>query len=183
MTAILEVRDLFTKFYTLDGIVNAVNGVSFNVDEGETLAIVGESGSGKSVSMMSLVGLIPMPPGRIEGGQAIFHGFQGSCDLLKLSPKELNEVRGGQIGFVFQDPQTSLNPILRIGEQISESLVRHVGMSASQARDRAVELLGEVGIPESAASIQSLSIRIFRRHAPAGNDRNRHCLQPCTHYC
>jgi len=148
MSPILEVRDLVTKFYTLDGVVNAVNGVSFNLEEGEILAIVGESGSGKSVSMLSLLGLIPTPPGRIEGGQALFHGSQGARDLLRLPTRELNEVRGGQIGFVFQDPNTSLNPILTIGDQISESLVRHLGLSQSQARTRVVDLLGEVGIPD-----------------------------------
>lgn len=148
MAALLEVKDLVTKFYTLDGVVNAINGVSFSIEAGETLAIVGESGSGKSVSMMSLVGLIPSPPGKIEGGQAVFQGKKGSCDLLKLSPDEMNEVRGGQIGFVFQDPQTSLNPILRIGDQVSETLIRHLGMNQAQAHDRVVELLGEVGIPD-----------------------------------
>ncbi len=149
MTPILEVKDLVTKFDTLDGIVNAINGVSFSLEEGETLAIVGESGSGKSVSMLSLVGLIRMPPGRIESGQALFRNAQGTRDLLKLSSRELNDVRGGQIGFVFQDPQTSLNPILTIGEQISESLTQHMGFSPKQARARAVELLSEVGIPDS----------------------------------
>ncbi len=148
MTPILEVKNLVTKFDTLDGIVNAINGVSFSLEEGETLAIVGESGSGKSVSMLSLVGLIRMPPGRIEGGQALFHTSHGTRDLLKLSPKELNHVRGGQIGFVFQDPQTSLNPIMTVGEQITESLAQHLGLSPGRARTRAVELLNEVGIPD-----------------------------------
>ncbi len=148
MQPILEVRDLVTKFYTLDGVVNAVNGASFSLAEGETLAVVGESGSGKSVSMMSLLGLIPTPPGRVEGGEALFHGARGTRDLLKLSSDELNDVRGGQIGFVFQDPQTSLNPILTVGEQITETLTRHLGMTATQAYTRALELLAEVGIPD-----------------------------------
>jgi oligopeptide transport system ATP-binding protein len=148
MAVILEVKDLVTKFYTLDGVVNAVNGVSFTLDEGETLAVVGESGSGKSVSMMSVMGLISSPPGKVEGGQALFYSSQGTRDLLKLSPKEMNEVLGGQIGFVFQDPQTSLNPILKVGEQISESLVKHLGISARDARLRSLELLAEVGIPD-----------------------------------
>ena len=115
MSRILEVRDLITKFYTLDGVVNAVNGVSFDLDEGETLAIVGESGSGKSVTMMSLLGLIPCPPGKIEGGTAHFTMGEGSRDLLQLSVDELRDVRGGEIGFVFQDPISTLNPILTIG--------------------------------------------------------------------
>lgn len=148
MSVVLEVSDLVTKFYTLDGVVNALNGVSFSLEEGETLAVVGESGSGKSVTMMSLLGLIPSPPGRVVNGKAMFQSPLGNVDLLKLSPRELNEVRGGHIGFVFQDPQTSLNPILTVGHQITESLTRHMGMTESQARASAMELLGEVGIPD-----------------------------------
>jgi len=148
MSTILKVTDLVTKFYTLDGIVNAVNGVSFDLSEGETLAIVGESGSGKSVTMMSLLGLIPSPPGKVEGGQALFITPECSRDLLQLSPEELRDVRGGQIGFVFQDPISTLNPILTIGEQISEVLTRHMGMSKGQARVRAIKLLTSVGIPD-----------------------------------
>lgn len=148
MTPILEVRDLVTKFYTLDGVVNAVNGVSFDLDEGETLAIVGESGSGKSVTMMSLLGLIPMPPGKVENGTAFFMSPHGRQDLLTMSTEELRDVRGGQIGFVFQDPISTLNPIMTIGEQISETLTRHLGMSREQARTRAVKLLTMVGIPD-----------------------------------
>ena len=145
MSKILEVKNLVTKFYTLDGVVNAVNGVSFDLEEGETLAIVGESGSGKSVTMMSLLGLIPMPPGKVESGEVIFYGHQ---DLLQLTPAELRDVRGGQIGFVFQDPISTLNPILTIGEQISETLVRHKGMSKEQAHERTLKLLAQVGIPD-----------------------------------
>ena len=145
MSKILEVKNLVTKFYTLDGVVNAVNGVSFDLEEGETLAIVGESGSGKSVTMMSLLGLIPMPPGKVESGEVIFYGHQ---DLLQLAPAELRDVRGGQIGFVFQDPISTLNPILTIGEQISETLVRHLGMNKEQAHERTLKLLTQVGIPD-----------------------------------
>jgi oligopeptide transport system ATP-binding protein len=145
MSKVLEVKDLVTKFYTLDGVVNAVNGVSFELEDGETLAIVGESGSGKSVTMMSLLGLIPMPPGKVENGEAIFMERQ---DLLQMTPAELRDVRGGQIGFVFQDPISSLNPILTIGEQISETLVKHMGMSSNEARERVIELLTQVGIPD-----------------------------------
>jgi len=145
MSKLLEVKNLVTKFYTLDGVVNAVNGVSFDLHDGETLAIVGESGSGKSVTMMSLLGLIPMPPGKVESGEAIFYGDQ---DLLKLTPAELRNIRGGQIGFVFQDPISTLNPILTIGEQISETLERHKGMSKEDARGRTIELLAQVGIPD-----------------------------------
>jgi oligopeptide/dipeptide ABC transporter ATP-binding protein len=148
MDRILEVKDLVTKFYTLDGVVNAVNGVSFDLEEGETLAIVGESGSGKSVTMMSLLGLIPMPPGKIEKGQALFTTEAGTRDLLQLSKEDLRDVRGGQIGFVFQDPISTLNPILTIGEQISETLTRHLNMTRNEAHGRTVRLLTSVGIPD-----------------------------------
>ncbi|MCB9419258.1 MAG: ABC transporter ATP-binding protein [Ardenticatenaceae bacterium] len=148
MAKILEVNNLVTKFYTLDGVVNAVNGVSFDLEEGETLAIVGESGSGKSVTMMSLLGLIPMPPGKIESGTAYFTGVNGRYDLLKMSPEKLRNVRGGQIGFVFQDPISTLNPILTIGEQIAETLTRHKQMSKEEAREHTIRLLAQVGIPD-----------------------------------
>jgi oligopeptide transport system ATP-binding protein len=145
---VLEVNNLVTKFYTLDGVVNAVNGVSFDLDEGETLAIVGESGSGKSVTMMSLLGLIPSPPGEVEAGTAFFSGPEGRRDLLQLSKEELRDVRGGQIGFVFQDPISTLNPILTIGEQIAETLTRHQMMTREQAHERTLKLLAQVGIPD-----------------------------------
>ncbi|MFQ5615578.1 MAG: ABC transporter ATP-binding protein [Anaerolineales bacterium] len=148
MLKVLEVKNLVTRFYTLDGIVNAVNRVSFDLEEGETLAIVGESGSGKSVTMMSILGLIPTPPGKVEDGEAIFTGINGEQDLLQLSPQEMRDIRGGQIGFVFQDPISSLNPILTIGEQISETLTRHKGMSKEQARVETLKLLMQVGIPD-----------------------------------
>jgi oligopeptide transport system ATP-binding protein len=148
MAKILQVRDLVTKFYTLDGVVNAVNGISFDLDEGETLAIVGESGSGKSVTMMSLLGLIPTPPGKIEQGEAFFGTAKDRRDLLALSREELRDVRGGEIGFVFQDPISSLNPILTIGEQISETLTRHLKLSRQEAKERTVKLLTSVGIPD-----------------------------------
>jgi oligopeptide transport system ATP-binding protein len=148
MSLILEVKDLATKFYTLDGVVHAVNGVSFDLEEGETLAIVGESGSGKSVTMLSILGLIPSPPGKVEGGEAFFTSKDGGCDLLRMSPAELREVRGGQIGFVFQDPMSSLNPVMTVGEQIVETMTRHLGITHEQAHDRVIELLTKVGIPD-----------------------------------
>jgi len=148
MSKILEVKNPVTKFYTLDGVVNAVNGVSFDLEEGETLAIVGESGSGKSVTMMSLLGLIPMPPGKIEAGTAFFKGDEGRLDLLQMPVNELRDVRGGQIGFVFQDPISTLNPILTVGEQISEILTRHKKMSRSDAKVHTLKLLAQVGIPD-----------------------------------
>jgi oligopeptide/dipeptide ABC transporter ATP-binding protein len=145
---ILQVRDLVTKFYTLDGVVNAVNGVSFDLAEGETLAIVGESGSGKSVTMLSIVGLIPSPPGRVEDGQALFTTDEGTRDLLQMSKEDLRDVRGGQIGFVFQDPISTLNPILTIGEQITETLTRHLKITKNEARGQTLRLLASVGIPD-----------------------------------
>ncbi|MFQ5854145.1 MAG: ABC transporter ATP-binding protein [Anaerolineae bacterium] len=147
MQPILRVRDLVTRFHTLDGIVHAVNGVSFDLEEGETLAIVGESGSGKSVTMMSLLSLIPRPPGKVEAGEAIFFDGLVERDLLKLTEAEIRQVRGGQIGFIFQDPLTSLNPVMTIGQQIAESIVEHLGVSHGEALKRTIELLEHVGIP------------------------------------
>ena len=145
---VLQVKDLVTEFHTLDGVVHAVNGVSFELEQGEMLAIVGESGSGKSVTMMSILGLIPTPPGKIANGQAIFFNGQIQRDLLKLSPPALRDVRGGQIGFVFQDPISSLNPVLTIGEQIAETLTKHQGLSREEARAQTIKLLAYVGIPD-----------------------------------
>jgi len=143
--ALLQVRDLRTQFNTREGLVYAVNGISYSLEEGETLGIVGESGCGKSVSVLSLMRLIPEPPGKIVGGQAIFQGR----DLLKMSSDEIRHVRGAQIAMVFQDPMTSLNPVLTIGRQLTEALELHLGMSKQQARQRAVELLRMVNIPEA----------------------------------
>jgi oligopeptide transport system ATP-binding protein len=147
MTPVLDVRNLVTRFYTLDGIVYAVNGVSFTLEEGETLAIVGESGCGKSVTMLSLLRMIPEPPGKIASGQAIFNDGVVGRDLLQMSPAEIRSVRGHRIGFIFQDPLASLNPVLTIGLQIAESLMEHLGMSNEEARKRSIELLEHVGIP------------------------------------
>jgi len=142
---ILEVEDLVTRFTTPEGIVHAVNGVSFNLAEGETLAVVGESGCGKSVTMLSILQLIPRPPGKIIRGKALFH----ETDLLKLSSDEIRSVRGAQIAMVFQDPMTSLNPVINIGKQVSEPLMLHLGMSKKEAEERVIELLKVVGIPEA----------------------------------
>ncbi|HEY7737984.1 MAG TPA: ABC transporter ATP-binding protein [Candidatus Limnocylindria bacterium] len=141
----LEVRNLSTQFFTRDGVVHAVDEVSFDVDYGETLGLVGESGCGKSVTALSLVRLVPDPPGRITEGQIIFDGI----DILKLSRAEMRRLRGRKIGFIFQDPMTSLNPTLPVGFQISESARAHLGLSRSAAADRAVELLSKVGIPRA----------------------------------
>lgn len=143
MSALLEIKDLKTRFYTSEGVVKAVNGVSYNIAEGEILAIVGESGSGKSVSMLSVTRLIPEPPGKVEAGEVIYKGR----DLLKLSKAEMQQINGPEIAMIFQDPMTSLNPVLTIGFQIKESLIVHQRMSQNQADARAVELLNLVGIP------------------------------------
>jgi len=143
--AILDVKELEVTFKTPDGNVHAVNGVSFGLKGGETLGIVGESGCGKSVTMLSLLKLIPSPPGKIRDGKALFLGR----DLLKMTNEEIRHVRGSQISMIFQDPMTSLNPVLTVGPQIEEPLILHIGMTRVQARDRAAELLTMVGIPNA----------------------------------
>jgi oligopeptide transport system ATP-binding protein len=147
--ALLEVKGLKTRFYTQDGVVHAVNGISYTLDEGETLGIVGESGCGKSVSVLSIMRLIPEPPGKIVGGEVLFEGR----DLLKMDMEEIRQVRGSKIAMIFQDPMTSLNPVLTIGRQVSEALELHMGMNKAQARRRTIELLEIVGIPEAANRI------------------------------
>jgi peptide/nickel transport system ATP-binding protein len=141
--AILEIENLQTHFRTPDGINRAVDGVSFHVEAGETLAVVGESGCGKSVTAMSILRLIPEPPGKIAGAIR----FNGK-NLLDLSEVEMRSIRGNEISMIFQEPMTSLNPVLTVGRQIGETLRLHQGMSAQQAEDRAVEMLKLVGIPE-----------------------------------
>lgn len=141
----LSVRNLSASFHTRVGIVRAVRNVSFDVAPGETLGIVGESGSGKSVTCYSMMGLIPMPPGRIESGSAMLDG----TDLLHCPEKELRSIRGKRISMIFQDPMTSLNPYLTIGEQVAEPLVIHEGAGKKEARDRALEQLALVGIPDA----------------------------------
>jgi oligopeptide/dipeptide ABC transporter ATP-binding protein len=147
---LLSVRDLRTEFRTGAGILRAVDGITYSVEAGETVAIVGESGSGKSVSAMSILRLIPDPPGRIAGGEIIFDGQ----DLLKLSEDDMRVIRGGAIGMVFQEPMTSLNPVLTIGRQLTEVLEQHRGATPSAARTRAVELLGLVGISDPARRLK-----------------------------
>jgi oligopeptide/dipeptide ABC transporter ATP-binding protein len=147
---VLNVKELKTRFHTQDGTVHAVNGVSFHLSEGEMLGVVGESGSGKSVTMMSLLRLIPIPPGEITSGEAIF----GEGDLLKMGSDEIRRIRGGQIGFIFQDPMTSLNPVLTVGHQVTEPLRTHLNMSREQARRRAGELLNLVGIPNAESKLE-----------------------------
>ncbi len=146
MTHLLEVQDLVTKFYTEDGIVHAVNGISYTLDEGESLGIVGESGSGKSVGVLSVMGLIPSPPGKIESGKALLNGR----DLLHLSKGELQNIRGKEVAMIFQDPMTSLNPVLTIGKQLTEAVKLHLGMDQESANKRAAEMMHLVGLPDAA---------------------------------
>lgn len=142
--AILAVEDLHVEFETYGGIVKAVRGASFNVRRGKTLAIVGESGCGKSVSVQSILGLIPMPPGRITGGSAVLDGI----DIIRQKVVDGEDIRGNRIGMIFQDPMSSLNPTMRVGDQIAETLIVHRGFSASKAFNRAIELLEQTHIPE-----------------------------------
>jgi oligopeptide transport system ATP-binding protein len=143
---LLEVRGLKTQFFTADGVIQAVDDVSFDVGYGETLGLVGESGCGKSVSALSIARLVPDPPGRIVAGTIMFDGI----DILKLSNEAMRKLRGKEIGFIFQDPLTSLNPTLTIGYQIAEGIREHMGLPTKAARDRVVELLSKVGIPRPA---------------------------------
>jgi oligopeptide transport system ATP-binding protein len=146
---ILDVKNLDTQFDTQDGTVHAVNGISFYLRQGETLGIVGESGCGKSVTVLSLMKLLPEPPARIAEGSASFFNI----DLLKLSKRELQEIRGSKIAMIFQDPMTSLNPVLTVGFQLSEPLKLHLGFNNKTAWERAGELLKLVGIPEAEARL------------------------------
>ncbi|MDP9375212.1 MAG: ABC transporter ATP-binding protein [Chloroflexota bacterium] len=145
MEPLLTVDNLKTQFFTQDGVVKAVNGVSFRLLPGETLGVVGESGCGKSITAMSIMRLIPMPPGKIVDGQVVFQGK----DVLKMNDEQIRHIRGNEIAMIFQDPMTSLNPVLTVGRQIGESLELHKGMSKNEARARAVELLKMVGIPNA----------------------------------
>src|SRR5574339_774086 len=144
MATLLEVRNLRTNFQTSAGVVRAVDGVSWNVQEGETVALVGESGCGQSVSALSIMRLVAEPAGRIEGGEILYKGR----DLLKLSEAEMQRVRGREIAMVLQEPMTSLNPVLTIGRQLTEGLEIHLRLAPDAAHARALELLGLVGISE-----------------------------------
>ena len=144
MATLLEVRDLKTYFFSTSGIVKAVDGVSFDLEEGETLGLVGESGCGKSVSALSIMRLVPDPPGRTVGGEVIFAGQ----DLIKMSGEDMRRVRGKQISMVFQEPMTSLNPVLTVERQLTEALELHLGMKKQESRKEAVRRLEQVGIPD-----------------------------------
>ncbi len=163
MPPLLDVRDLVTRFHTKQGVVHAVNGISYTLDAGEALAIVGESGSGKSVGVLSIMGLIAQPPGVVEQGEVWLKGR----DLLKLSRSELRDVRGREIAMIFQDPMTSLNPVLTIGYQLAEGLKRHLRVSTREARRQAAEQLDLVGIPNAAERLSDYP------HQFSGGQRQR----------
>ncbi len=149
--SLLEVRNLSTYFFQEESTVKAVDDVSYDLQEGETLALVGESGCGKSVSALSVINLIPDPPGRIVSGEVLFDDL----DLTKLNEQQLRAIRGKEIAMIFQEPMTSLNPVLTIGRQLTEALELHLAMSGTEARNRAVELLDMVGIPDGAQRLKS----------------------------
>lgn len=160
---LLEVNSLVTQFHTDFGVIRAVDGVDLHIDEGETVGLVGESGCGKSVAALSIVRLVPDPPGRIVGGSVLFEGV----DLLGLNMREMRHVRGGKIGIIFQEPLTSLNPVLSIGRQIVEPLQEHLGMTRRQASTRTAELLDMVGIPDPSARMRDYP------HMMSGGQRQR----------
>ena len=144
MATLLEVKNLKTHFFTMDGVVKAVDGVSYELEEGETLGLVGESGCGKSVSALSVMRLVPDPPGKIIEGEILLEGE----DILKIGMDDMREIRGGKIAMVFQEPMTSLNPVLTVERQLTETLQLHKGMSNQESRNEAVNLLARVGIPD-----------------------------------
>ena len=147
---LLQVNDLKTHFYTFEGVVKAVDGITYEIEEGETLGLVGESGCGKSVSAMSLMRLIPDPPGKIVEGEVIFDGE----DILKIDMDDMRRIRGGKMSMVFQEPMTSLNPVLTVEKQLTETLQLHMGMSPDEARAEGVNLLERVGIPDPQSRIK-----------------------------
>ena len=149
VAALLEVKNLRTHFYTIEGEVKAVDGVSYDLQPGEILGLVGESGCGKSVSAMSVMRLIPWPPGKILDGEVLFDGV----DLLQLEEEEMRKIRGKEIGMVFQEPMTSLNPVLTIGKQLTETMELHLGLTPEEATSRAIELLEMVGIPDAGSRL------------------------------
>ena len=145
MTSLLEVKNLMTHFFTQEGVVKAVDGISYSVEEGEVVGIVGESGCGKSVGAMSIMRLVASPPGRIVGGEVLFEGE----DLVQANDDRLRDIRGNRISMVFQEPMTSLNPVLTVGRQLTETLELHMNMDKTESRNKAISLLDMVGIPDA----------------------------------
>ena len=163
---LLEIKDLCVEFKTMAGTVHAVDHLSYTLHRGEKLGIVGESGSGKSVSSLAMMQLIPNPPGKVTGGQILYNGK----DLVKLSEREMQKIRGNEISMIFQEPMTSLNPIIRCGKQIAESLRLHRGMKKKEAMEEAIKMMQAVGIANPA--VRAYEYPHVRRHAPACNDRH-----------
>jgi len=161
--SLLQVKNLATYFFTPTGVVRAVDGISYDLEEGEIMGLVGESGSGKSVSALSIMRLVPEPPGRIVAGEVIFQGK----DLLKLSGEEMRLIRGRAIGMIFQEPSTFLNPVLTIGRQITEAMELHLGLDRKASRARAIELLERVGIPDGESRLSDYP------HQFSGGQRQR----------
>jgi ABC-type microcin C transport system duplicated ATPase subunit YejF len=170
---LLELENVRTWFYTREGVVRAVDGVSFEIAAGETLAVVGESGCGKSVTAQSILRLLPSPPARIVEGAIRFEGR----NLLELDDGAMRDIRGNQIAMIFQEPMTSLNPVLNIGHQIAESLVRHQALSRRDADARAVDMLKLVNISEPERRAKRIPAPALGRHAPARDDRDGARLQ------
>ena len=171
---VLEVEKLQTHFFTNDGVVRAVDGVSYSVRRGETLGVVGESGCGKSVTALSILRLVASPPGRIVGGAIRLEGR----NLLDATETEMEDVRGNEISMIFQEPMTSLNPLFTVGKQIGEAVALHQGLSKRDSLDRAVEMLRRVPYPRAGAPGARISAPALGRHAPAGDDRDGAVLQP-----
>ncbi len=161
--SLLQVKNLATYFFTPAGVVRAVDGISYDLEEGEIMGLVGESGSGKSVSALSIMRLVPEPPGRIVAGEVIFQGK----DLLRLSGEEMRLIRGRAIGMIFQEPSTFLNPVLTIGRQITEAMELHLGLDRKASRARAIELLERVGIPDGESRLSDYP------HQFSGGQRQR----------
>ena len=176
---LLEVDDLKMYFHTQDGVVKAVDGVSYTLDRGETLGVVGESGSGKSVTHLTIMGLIDMPPGRIEGGDVRYRGQS----LLKMSEEQMQDIRGNDIAMIFQDPMTSLNPVYTIGRQLGEGLRLHRGYSKDGGAQAIRRASRHGGHPQPRTARQGLPAPVLRRHAPARHDRHGACLRPRHPHC
>ena len=166
MANLLEIKDLATHFFTQDGVVKAVDGISYHVEEGETLGIVGESGCGKSVSALSIMRLVASPPGRIVNGEVIFEGE----NLLEMDDTEMRHIRGNRIAMVFQEPMTSLNPVLTIGRQLTETLELHQGMTKAQALERAAEAAKYRRDTRLRTAPEGLPSPVQRRHEAEGDD-------------
>ena len=172
--ALLQIQDLRTTFYTRDGLVRAVDGVSIEIEAGESVGIVGESGCGKSMTAMSLMGLLKKP-GKVDGGSIVFDGQE----LLAMTAKDRRKLMGNRISMIFQEPMTSLNPVITVGRQVREALLLHnKGMSRSQAKERVIQMFQLVGDSGRAKAVWGVSPSVVRRPAPEGDDRHGYGVRP-----